>query len=116
MDFAKYEETRFEDKSIKKKGNLGPGTYEPLKLFNKTGFLFVGKFKSSIGKTFGRRLEYPILKQTSLGPGQYKVFSDFGYPNQNFDFSKSTVRNKTATIGRSQTSKKKKEEEVKNIS
>ncbi len=116
MDFAKNDEARFEDKSIKKKGNLGPGTYEPYKLFNKTGFLFVGKFKSSIGKTFGRRLDYPFLKQTDLGPGQYKVFSDFGYPNQIFDFSKSTGRNRTATVERSNTSKKKKEEEVKNIS
>lgn len=113
MDFGKSEEVRFDDKSNKKKQNLGPGTYEPCQLFNKTGFLFVGKYKSSIGKSFGRRLDYPFLKQNDLGPGQYKIFSDFGYPNQNFDFSKSKGRNKTPTLGRSQTSNKTNKEVVK---
>jgi hypothetical protein len=40
----------------------------------------------------GKKLKI-IDKKTDLGPGQYKIFSEFGYTNQNFDFSKSKGRN-----------------------
>ena len=86
--------------------NLGPGRYEHIKLFNKSGFSFVSKYKSSVSNSMGTKLNFKSIKKIDLGPGQYKVFSEFGYPNQNFDFSKTTGRNKTPSLKRSVTESK----------
>jgi len=81
-----WNQIKTESKKEKISADPGPGAYNISGLIDAKGLIFPSKFESALPKTFGRKLDFPVIKVNNLGPGQYKVFSEFGYPNQNFDF------------------------------
>jgi hypothetical protein len=65
----------------------GPEKYEVKPLINEKGQIFVSKYKSSPGKTMGSKYyENPQKKMNNVGPGSYRMYSDFGiYESKNKD-------------------------------
>lgn len=63
----------------------GPGTYELEELTKGNGKVYNSKFRTSIGKTMGKKLITVKDKLVTPGPGAYEFFSDFqGFNRANF--------------------------------
>jgi len=77
----------------------GPEKYEVKPLINGKGQIFISKFKSSPGKTMGSKYyENPSKKATNVGPGSYRMHSDFGiYESKNKDAFVEQEKTKFAT-------------------
>ena len=99
-----------------KNPNLGAGKYNLGNLINGTGFSYVSKFKSSMGKTMSGRffpfknknpsksILYNNLLIKAPGPGSYTVFSEFGqYQSKGGEEFDKKMRNTHSNIKYSKT-------------